>query len=800
MTRLSTILPGIVLVGVSLLLFTYVGYAEATRVFVDMRIERLFQLGATIQHPINTFAKSGLPLDQVSAFERRAAQLAEVDDAIHAVALWETTGRVVSCYAVPGEDPQKACAPQATAPDDDFLPHYRVEGSGLVAIGDSVILRLPVRDKFGLVGHVILHVDEPTMQAPVDAAFRPVVAIAGALFVVFVLVQLAVARAGPQVFRQWLTPTFAVVMLSIVAVLVTVMFSLYRQGTEGQAEALARSMAARLAAVTALGIPIDVLTGVREALDDYRVINPKIAAITLIEDGKVLYRLGDREGPDPNTLAFSQQVDPKGTLYLTTELPISVVLNALAAGGRNFLALFFGCILFSSIFFRAVRARSAGEAPDRQDQGETGLAVLQPAYFLGILADALVLSVVPEISVERVTEQGLSASLVSLPLSLFFIGLTFALIPASFMTERFDLRRLFMAGCAAVAAGLIIGGLFESFWALCVGRLIAGVGQGLLLITVQAYAFELVGPQHRVKAAAAQVLGYNGALIVGTGIGGLMAVFMDDAIFMVMAGFVALAAVAYTRLALQSLRKEHDPQPVQLFTDLRRVLVFPDFLALLGLVGATSKFALAGVVIFAMPLVLYHAGYDDDEVGQALMVFAVVTYFVTAAAPRLVAALGSTDRVLVLGMIALAFGMSGLGLVTVETDAGASALVPDWLTAFAHGIQAQLAAGPFPAATGVAIVVSVALLGTGQGMIAAPIIARVAAGGAAHAVGRDRTIAVYRILERVGHISGPAIVGLLLVSAAGNPVALVVLGGAFLVLGVLYGAAGSAFRQHADTP
>ena len=56
-----------------------------------------------------------------------------------------------------------------------------------------------------------------------------------------------------------------------------------------------------------------------------------------------------------------------------------------------------------------------------------------------------------------------------------------------------------------------------------------------------------------------------------------------------------------------------------------------------------------------------------------------------------------------------------------------------------------------------------ALLGVGQGLIAAPIIARVAAGGAAGAVGRDRTIAVYRILERIGHISGPALVGLLLV-------------------------------------
>ena len=144
-------------------------------------------------------------------------------------------------------------------------------------------------------------------------------------------------------------------------------------------------------------------------------------------------------------------------------------------------------------------------------------------------------------------------------------------------------------------------------------------------------------------------------------------------------------------------------------------------------------------------------------------------------------------------MIALALGMAGLGLVT-GVSGGA---MPQWLIVLAVDVQTALEAIPLSVASGAAIGLSVALLGVGQGLIAAPIIARVAAGGAAGAVGRDRTITVYRILERIGHISGPALVGLLLVAASDNPAALAVLGIGYAVVALLYGLASFAMRQRA---
>src|SRR3546814_20626882 len=116
------------------------------------------------------------------------------------------------------------------------------------------------------------------------------------------------------------------------------------------------------------------------------------------------------------------------------------------------------------------------------------------------------------------------------------------------------------------------------------------------------------------------------------------------------------------------------------------------------MVGITSKFALAGVAMFAMPLVLHDVGYDDDEVGQALMVFAVVAYLVTGAAPRMVARIGSIDAVLVLGMVMLAFGIGLLGLLLAPASGTDSGLVPGWISRAAPAAHSALAGTPQPLA------------------------------------------------------------------------------------------------------
>jgi len=809
MKRLLSAWPALLLTGMSLLLFAYVGYGEATRVYKDMRLERLNQLGATVQRGLDQFARSGLSLDQLSGFERRAAQLFTVDEGIHVAALVDSRGDLVACASRPGEPiADRACADAAAfaagRSTSGVIDHHEGDSRPSVVLVDQVVdfISLPVRDKFGVVGHLVMKLHVDLLQKPVIEAFVPVAWGVAGLFLCFTLALAIAAARGGDAVRRAMAPAFIVTLALMIVMLVAVMFDLYRKGVEGQAESLARSLAARLTIATDIGVPLELLTGIDTALADYRRINPNIAVISIVRDGEVLHRAGG-EATGLDTVAFTHPVDEDENLTLTTELPFSVVLEALSTGARNFIALFFGCALFSAIMMRAVREAALGgdsgaSAPsagprDLPSKGAAKgrLALLQPAYFLGILADALVLSILPEMSADRAARDGLSHDLVSLPFSLFFLGLTLALVPASMLTDRINLRSLFVLSVAAVAGGLFLVGGIDSFWALCVGRALGGVGQGMMLVAMQAYAFELVDKENRMSAAAAQVLGYNGGLIVGTGIGGLLAAFNDDHVVVIIAGAVGLAAIGYIRLALPALAKSQVAEQSHILEDLRRLLTFRDFLSVLALVGIPSKFALAGIAMFAMPLLLHQSGFGDDQVGQAMMVFAIVTYLVTSATPRIARAFGSTDRVLLVGMIAVAAGAVLFGMVMAGLEhPGQEGIHADFHpSAVAHNLAAMLTAIGGGVAVGGVIAVSVSLLGLGQGMIAAPIVARIAAGDAAHAVGRDRTMAVYRLLERGGHILGPSICGAVLALVGGSSTGVALLGVAFLGMALLYAVA-----------
>src|SRR3546814_15949245 len=45
-----------------------------------------------------------------------------------------------------------------------------------------------------------------------------------------------------------------------------------------------------------LGIPLDALSGIGEALEEYRRINPNIAAISLVRKGQVIFSIDDEGG------------------------------------------------------------------------------------------------------------------------------------------------------------------------------------------------------------------------------------------------------------------------------------------------------------------------------------------------------------------------------------------------------------------------------------------------------------------------------------------------------------------------
>ena len=84
------------------------------------------------------------------------------------------------------------------------------------------------------------------------------------------------------------------------------------------------------------------------------------------------------------------------------------------------------------------------------------------------------------------------------------------------------------------------------------------------------------------------------------------------------------------------------------------------------------------------------------------------------------------------------------------------------------------------------LIVGVLAVGLGHGAINAPVVTYVAHSRLAKTMGVVTTTSVYRVLERVGHVVGPMVVGQLLLLSGHSVVAVGWIGAALLFLTIVF--------------
>jgi MFS family permease len=351
---------------------------------------------------------------------------------------------------------------------------------------------------------------------------------------------------------------------------------------------------------------------------------------------------------------------------------------------------------------------------------------------------------------------GFADGVAGLLMTAYFAGFVIALVPAGRAAERRDPRRLAAAGAVLAAAGLAAMAWAPAFGPVLAGRLASGLGQGLLLASIQAYLLRSAGPEHRTQASAVIVFGFNGGLIAGTALGGLaLRSIGPDGVFAAACALALAAAVGCLLVprtaptgdagaARAAAGDSAIERPAVGHAAIARVgAVLRETLALAGraevlrpllLIGGPAKAALTGLVLFVLPLLLTGHGVAADRVAHAIVLYALVVLAVSKLIARPVDRGGLTSVSLVAGAFAGAAGVAVLAALAAATSPGAETLL----------LGATL---------------GVLLVGIGHGCINAPVMAYVAARAAE--AGRPDTEALnaYRLLERVGHVLGPIAIG-----------------------------------------
>jgi predicted MFS family arabinose efflux permease len=354
-----------------------------------------------------------------------------------------------------------------------------------------------------------------------------------------------------------------------------------------------------------------------------------------------------------------------------------------------------------------------------------------------------------------------------MPFTAYYLCFALSLLPAGNFAERFGPKLIILIGLllagASMAAMMLPLGIFE----LTILRGIAGVGQGTLMIGVQAYILTVASPQKKTQGVAIIVFGFQGGLISGMALGSLLVNYLDARGVFMISGAIGLVTVLYTLLRLPkvTILKQAagglGSSIHELVSDIKHAIANPEFVKTLLCVGIPAKAILTSTITFALPLLLVQYNYRSEDIGQIIMLYGLAVMAATVFASRLVDRTNNSEQILFWGTI-----LSGAGLVMMG------------FMSPAHLGNGQLGTSVMIAGT--------ILVGFAHGFINAPVVTHVGQSELGMRIGAIPVTTSYRFLERAGHIAGPIIIAQIFLVFGQDATVLVWIGAGIACLGLLF--------------
>lgn len=766
--RVGAVLRRLLVLTLSLVLLTYVEFGEAHRVYPHLVLRRLSLQGAIIQGSVEAMLRSGLPLKQFAAFSSLAASLFKGDEAVAEVRLTDMWGRTLFTQTRAGQPALRSAMFHSSA-------MALGDGHGSLEESDTAWrLLLPLNDRFEQVGQLELLVSREVIQGDIQGCFTWVLLVLG-LLLGGCAVWLLWGRQGLE--RSFHLPYTLCFLLMAVACMAA-LGRLQSKGILEETRGLARSLGHRLESATRLGVDLTGLKGLEPLFQEYARRAPDIQVLALLSGDTILLSTRESERGvrwQPGPLLYAHSVAlavPEGggpSPRLVVAVPKLLVLRHLWNSCKNSLVLFLAAGLLSMVLLGVVRSleqeREGGEA-----RGEGALQQVELPWFLGCFMEGLSLSFLPQQFQQLALDNGLQRTAGSLLFSAAFGANLLAILPAGRLTQAGHVRR-------SMAWGLLLSGLcwmalaLELPWgALLVIRGVAGISQAFLFAGTQAYVLKHTSTADKLRGSTLVTTGYNGGLFSGMVIGALLVVYLQPRGVFLLSGLMGLLVTGYVLARLS----EPAPGPGSggaprdasgLLRGLGLALRDRQLLRVLLLVGFPSRVAFAGVLMFALPLLLSRLHYAQEDIGQILMFYSLGVlvsnrYLAKGAGARVPA-----SSLLSWGLLGCGAGLALAGLMgwgALWGEAGGALLAP------------------------LVPIAGLMLLGLGHGLILAPVVSHATRGRITAQVGEGIAASIYRLLERFGQVLGPPLVSLLLALGDQHPVTLSCFGAGLLLLAFLF--------------
>lgn len=761
-----------VVAAVSLFILVYVAFGEARRTYERFQIDKLISQGQVAQGALEAFVRPGLPMRHFAGFVPLTEPLVQADPLIDNIATYDTADQRVftsnggsNIKLLPKENGQKS---------DDGLAEIRSTNELLQVV-------LPIKNRFEAVGSLVLSSPRDKITEKVEEAFGPLMGIAlgaSALFALFVVI--FAQNAAPQRRARIVALAFALKFVAVAIFVVHTLLTVYTQGAQSRAKAIADSIAQRIDDVIAYNLSFDEFTGIIALVEEYKRINPDIRAAAVLVNDKV--RAHSDPAPadrrwhsNPNEFEFSVPVSAEGSATRITTvvaMPKDVVYKQVARSGKNFVALFVASAFIAALFMgvaRSLQHVSLSRSEIVSEERETAtLNLVKPVFFLAVFIEHLNYAFLPQLMHELTASFGFSSGYASLPFLAYYLCFALSLVPAGRLNGRFGSRNLIVTGLFMAGAGVAMLTIVQSFEIAVLARALSGLGQGTLFIGVQSYVLANSSSNRKTQAGSAIVFGFQAGMIAGMAIGSLLVSYIDAfGVFRLGAG-LALITMVYSYAVLPRTLQDMTSGGATRGTPLRDVLLMlrnGPFIKSMLLIGVPAKAVLTGVVLFALPLLLSRQGFAREDIGQFTMVYAGAVILASSIVSVHADRSGNTERILVFGGVLTAAGLMLLSMTGLDSISGKASN---------------------PLLTTGLIAAGVSLIGIAHGFINAPVVTHVAESRIARQLGVANVASTYRLVERFGHMAGPVLMGQAFVYFGTNWYTLGWIGAALLFLTLLF--------------
>ncbi|WP_420548080.1 MFS transporter [Curvivirga sp.] len=777
MQKLKVTLPVLFTTFLSFLLLVYVGYGEVLRTAPQFETSKMQAQGEVIQDTAESFLQLGLPLKEFIGFPELISTIGETDQSIGAITVFDQQGNILaSLDRTDGQNPVNSEAVRRYFETHDNFDHS-------FSHPDHFVIALPLEGKFQMEGLLVLVTPKSIMGNKLKTAFFEILPwLSICLGITFILSFLATAKWRFKIWPQELV--FGASFLAAAGIVSLVVVQFYSEGVQQTTRAMADNLSSRLKIVSSMGLQFEDISGIDEMIQRYRTLNPEISSVYVTRDEKVLFSSANVNNDTTNQDVFTHSSVLSNAdnvkLLVSVNTPKELVYNAVLDNIRNFAALFvataFLAILLIQISFnigRRFSSRDIKAIPAGQPDRRKGINMIKPIFFIAVLIETLNASFLPQHLKEVVAYSQVEASLAAPIFSAFFVTFAISLIPAGKLADRYGYRPLLFWGAILSIMAQLLLAISLDFYSVLSARLISGIAQGMLLIGVQAYI--LVNADHNKSTQGANIIvyGFNGAIISGAAIGSLLSIYIGISGVFWTATSIAVFLMALVLLTLvnqkpdvkQSTTSNERTTDKQKPASILHLLKDFEFIRSLILIGIPTKAVLAGVTIYALPVILNALGYKNDTIGQIIMFYAAGVLLTSQFASKLVDRTGRKVAILSLGAILSSVGLILIGVTNSEVSIIGVSLI---------NISIYL------------VISGVFILGIAHGLINAPIVTHALSSNSVKSVGKTASAATYRFLERIGHVAGPIIVANLLYWMNNSPKAILYIGIAIAIMAIAF--------------